>query len=220
MPAGSGQRGVVIWGARGHCRVLADILVREGRSLAATADHDPVEPPIPAVPLLAGRGLFQEWLADQDVAGLDFLVAIGGARGRDRLEIAGWLSALGIAEGSVRHQSAILEPSACAGPGLHALAGSVIGANARLGRQCILNTRASVDHDCVLGDGVHLAPGATVCGEVQIGTRAFVAAGATVLPKLRIGADAVIGAGAVVVRDVPAGAMVLGVPAREVRPHG
>jgi UDP-3-O-[3-hydroxymyristoyl] glucosamine N-acyltransferase len=41
------------------------------------------------------------------------------------------------------------------------------------------------------------------------------AAGATILPRIAIGADAVVAAGAVVVRDVPPGATVMGVPARE-----
>ena len=210
---------IVIWGARGHARVLADILARDGRSVVVTADRDEVEPPLPGVPCLAGRAAFEAWLAGRDAARLAFLVAIGGGRGRDRLEIAEWLAGLGFDEASVRHLAATVEPSARAGAGLHALAGSVIGAGARLGRQCILNTRASVDHDCVVGDGVHLAPGATVCGEVRIGHGAFIAAGATVLPRLTIGADAVVGAGAVVVRDVPEGSTVIGLPARERRPR-
>ncbi len=195
--------------------MLADILARQGRKVAVTADRDEVPPPLPDTPCLAGRVAFEAWLAGQDAAMLAFLVAIGGGRGRDRLETADWLASLGLAEASVRHAAAIVEPSARTGAGLHALAGSVVGAGASLGRQCILNTRASVDHDCTIGDGVHLAPGATVCGEVRIGDRAFIAAGATVLPGLSIGAGSIVGAGAVVVRDVPPGATVTGIPARQ-----
>ncbi|MEL6476485.1 MAG: acetyltransferase [Pseudomonadota bacterium] len=209
-------RAAVIWGARGHCRVLTDILRAAGTELAATADRATSEPPVPGIPLLTGWSAFRAWLSEREAAELGFLVAIGGGRGADRLEVAGWLAGLGLREMTLAHASAVAEPSAHIAPGCHLLAGSVLGAGARIGRQTILNTRASADHDCVLGEGVHLAPGATVCGEVSIGDRAFIATGATVLPKLTIGADAVIGAGAVVTRDVAPGATVIGVPAREV----
>jgi acetyltransferase-like isoleucine patch superfamily enzyme len=98
------------------------------------------------------------------------------------------------------------------------MAGAVIGAEAKIGDECIVNTKASVDHEDVLEDAVEIAPGATLCGAVHVGTAAWVCAGATVLPRIRIGADAIVGAGAVVIRDVAAKTKVVGVPARIMAP--
>ena len=77
-----------------------------------------------------------------------------------------------------------------------------------------LNISASVMHDCRIGAFVTVAPGAMVLDLVELGDGCYIGANATVLPGLSVGARAVIGAGAVVSRDVAAGAVVKGVPAR------
>jgi acetyltransferase EpsM len=92
---------------------------------------------------------------------------------------------------------------------------AVIGPNSRVGRGAIINTSASVDHDNMIGDFVHIAPGVNLAGNVQVGDYAMVGIGASVVPWVRIGAEAMVGAGAVVLRDVPDGRVVVGVPARE-----
>jgi acetyltransferase-like isoleucine patch superfamily enzyme len=78
----------------------------------------------------------------------------------------------------------------------------------------ILNTAAVVDHDCVIGDHVHVSPGARVAGGVTVGEGSHIGMGAIVIQGLRIGAGVLVAAGAVVLRDVPDGYRVAGVPAR------
>jgi UDP-perosamine 4-acetyltransferase len=86
---------------------------------------------------------------------------------------------------------------------------------ARIGRNVVINTRASVDHDCVVEDHVFVGPGATLCGEVRIGEGTFVGAGAVILPGIAVGDGAIVAAGAVVARNVPSGALVMGVAATQ-----
>lgn len=94
--------------------------------------------------------------------------------------------------------------------GVQVMAGALIQADTTVGWNTIVNTRASLDHDCQVGAHVHVAPGVTVCGGVAIAEDAFIGAGATVLPGLTIGRGAVVGAGTSVVCDVPALSKLIG----------
>jgi UDP-perosamine 4-acetyltransferase len=94
--------------------------------------------------------------------------------------------------------------------GVQVMAGAIVQPGVRVGANSVLNSRSSVDHDCVIGSHVHVAPGAVLCGSVVVGDHAFVGAGATVIQGVHIGAGAVIGAGVVVIRNVAKGAVVYG----------
>jgi len=85
---------------------------------------------------------------------------------------------------------------------------STIGVNA------IINTRASVDHDCVIGGHVHIAPGVVLGGGITIGVGSHIGAGSSVIQNIRIGENALVAAGASVVTDFPDGANIAGVPAK------
>jgi acetyltransferase-like isoleucine patch superfamily enzyme len=78
----------------------------------------------------------------------------------------------------------------------------------------IVNTCSCIDHDCVVGDFVHVAPGARICGGVEVGAGSLVGAGCVIVPGIKVGAGCVLGAGAVVLDDIPAGTRVAGNPAR------
>ena len=105
-------------------------------------------------------------------------------------------------------RSATVGHGSCIGPGC-AVSGQVeIGAHAWLGSHSVIG------HECVLGAGVTIAPSATLAGGVTLGAQAYVGTGAMLRPGITVGEGALIGMGAVVLRDVPAGAVVVGNPAR------
>ena len=103
--------------------------------------------------------------------------------------------------------------------GAQVMAGAQIQPGSFIGENAIINSCASIDHDCVVGAHAHIAPGAILCGDVRVGTRTHVGAGAVINQGVVIGDDCVVGAGAVVTRNVVSGQIVL--PAQStVKPIG
>lgn len=209
----------VLWGSAGHAKVLAGLIALRGGRVVVLFDNNPQATSVLAgVPLYIGKDEFARWIeGEPDRHDLCGLAAIGGACGRDRLAVHEYFRAHDVRVEPLVHPQASVCLTASLGAGTQVLAQAVVAAGARLGEACIINHHASADHECVLGDGVHLAPGVTLCGCVTLGNNAMIGAGAVVLPRVTIGENTVVGAGAVVTRDLPAGVVAMGNPAQIVR---
>ncbi|MBQ8174435.1 MAG: acetyltransferase [Clostridia bacterium] len=195
---------LIIVGAGGHGRVVADLAERLGcyGSILFLDDGGPIGGNV-----VGGVSACKTYLADSD-----FFIAIGDNATRERLFAE--LDALGASIATLVHPFACVSPHATLGGGSIVMAGAVIQSGATLGRGIIVNTGATVDHDCRLADFCHVAVGAHLAGTVTVGERTVVGAGAMIVNNVNIPADSIIGAGAVVVKNISERGTYVGVPAR------
>lgn len=191
---------LIIIGASGHGKVIADIALLNGYEDIVFLDDDD------CVKECAGFPVIGKTVEAQNLSG-DKIVAIGNSAIRQRMM-------KNINTITLIHPGAIIGRGVKIGMGTVVMAGAIINTEATIGNGCIINTSASVDHDCRLDDYVHVAVGAHVCGTVDIGTRTWIGAGATVINNLKVCSDVLIGAGAVVTDDIEKSGTYIGVPAR------
>lgn len=77
--------------------------------------------------------------------------------------------------------------------------GAIINAQTKLGSNNLINTRAIVEHDCVIDNHTHIAPNSTLCGSVNIYALVLVGAASVIMPKVVVKEESIIGAGATLV---------------------
>ena len=209
------SKSYVIWGCLGHAKVLSSIITSQGGKVLAFFDNREVPSILPDTPIFTGERGFYEWLSKtSNPSEITGLVAIGGHNGDARIKIHNLFHSAGMNLDTLVHPQAFVCHTAFLGKGSQILGQAVVAADARLGITSILNHKASVDHECVVGNGAHLAPGATLCGCVTLGDNVMIGANAVVLPRITVGANTLIGAGAVVTKDVPPSSIIVGNPGR------
>lgn len=205
---------MIFWGCGGQATVLREAVEACGGSVAAVVS-DGGEISFDGQQVLSFDSFVNgETYRVREGGARRFIVAIGGERGRERLERQARMMTYGLLPQTVIHPSATILGGAEIGEGGQILARAVVGVNARLGACTIVNTGAIIDHESTAGDGCHVAPGAVILGRASLGERVFVGANATVLPDISIVSDVVIGAGSVVTQSIIEAGTYVGSPAR------
>lgn len=198
---------LVIVGASGHGKEIADIAKLNGYDDIVFLDDDESVDECAGYPVVGRSSDFSK--VEKDV-----VIAIGNAKIRSRIQEQ--YESQGVHLVTLIHPNATVADSAQIGVGSVVMAGAVINPYAKLGKGCIVNTCASVDHDCEVRDYVHVAVGAHLCGTVSIGEYTWVGAGATVSNNISICPECMIGAGAVVVKNIEDAGAYVGVPAGKI----
>lgn len=208
---------IVIVGASGHGKVVADVVEREGRYaiLGWIDSYKPAGGEFFGYPVLGAEDVLLDlWQRREIVGGL---IAIGDNWSRGRMAEKIRSLAADFAFVTAAHPSAQIARGVSIGAGTVLMAGVVVNSDSRIGAHCILNTRASLDHDCIMDDCSSLAPGGTTGGTVTIGAYSAISLGVNILHGKTVGAHTVVGAGALVREDLPDHCVAYGVPARVIR---
>lgn len=194
---------LIIIGASGHGKVIADIAVKNGYEEIVFLDDDSSISECAGYPVVGKTSEAEEMDGDK-------IVAIGNPKIRKRFQEG--LSDLV----TLIHPDAAISRRVEISEGSVVMAGAVINSDVVIGKGCIINTGASVDHDCQIGDFVHISVGSHVAGTCVIGERTWIGAGATVSNNINICGDCMIGAGAVVIKDIEETGTYVGVPAERI----
>lgn len=201
---------LVIMGASGHGKVVADIALKLQKydEIVFLDDNEEVKECM-NFPVVG-----KSFDAKQYIEKADFFVAIGN--GKTRRKLTEQLQQMQAKIVTLIHPMAVIGENVIIGNGTVVMAGAIVNPDSKIGQGCIVNTCASVDHDCKIGDYVHVSVGAHVCGTVEVGEDTWIGAGATISNNLNICGDCIIGAGTVVVKDVEKAGTYVGVPARRI----
>jgi UDP-N-acetylbacillosamine N-acetyltransferase/acetyltransferase EpsM len=205
---------IIVWGAGGHGRVVAEVALSAGFRVVGFVDADPRKLGSP----VGGSGLAvvateRDFLDDRTTWSTT-AVALGIGDNAARVRAMAFLPAALLPP--LVHPSAVVSPTARLGAGTVVMPNVTVNADAITGEGVILNSGCIVEHDCRLATGVHVSPGAILAGAVCLEQESWVGAGATVIPGCSVGARTIIGAGSVVVSDVPPDSTFVGVPARAI----
>ena len=198
------EKKIVILGAGGHGRVVAEIAQLSGYTEICFLDDNTEN----ELCHISGKiSDYTKYLDDYD-----FFVAIGNNEIRKRMYEELFNVKAGIA--TLIHPNSVISKDVKIGKGSAVMAGAIINTNVVIGNGSIINTSSSVDHDCKIGNYTHISVGAHVAGTVEIGECVFVGAGVTIINDIKICNDCLIGAGAVVVKNIDKQGKYKGVPAK------
>lgn len=196
---------ILLYGASGHGKVIADIAKNNGHILAGFIDDDVQKQ------TFLGLKVYHH-IADFKLQNFKLIISVGNNKIRKQI-----VEKLNYSYATLIHASALISSSSKIGVGSVLMPNAIVNTCSKVGNHAIINTAAVVEHDCEIQNFVHISPNATIAGGVKIGEGTHIGAGAVVIPGVKIGKWVTVGAGAVIIRDIPDFCTVVGNPGKIIK---
>ena len=202
------HKNVVIIGAGGHAKVIADIIKKSGDTIVGFLDDNKKIGEHIILNYKVIGNLADRISISKSNPDYEFIIAIG-----DNKKIKEISQLFKLKFYTAIHPSAQIGLSVEIQEGTTIMANTCINPLAKIGKHCIINTGSIIEHDNVVEDFVHISPNVTLCGTVKVGALTHIGAGVTVKNNIDICGNCIIGAGAVVVKNIEEEGIYVGVPA-------
>jgi sugar O-acyltransferase (sialic acid O-acetyltransferase NeuD family) len=204
---------LVIFGSGGHAVSVANVALTAGYKIECFIDKNKTGLNLLDYKILGNISELQK------VETLNFAIAVGDNFARESAYKDLVAEMPNMRFPPLIHPSSIISLFTEIGQGTIVMPKAIIGPNSKVGKFCLINTQASIDHDCAMLDYSSLAPGAITGGMVKIGLRSALSIGAKIKHGLTIGDDCVVGANSYLNVDLPNNQVAYGNPAKQVRPR-
>lgn len=201
---------VIIIGASGHGKVIADIVKKSKDKIIGFLDDNlNMDNEFIGFPVLGAVSEYKQYINQAE-----FIIAIGNASIRKKISEqlckVKWYTAI--------HPKAVISDiDVTIEEGTVIMANAVVNSGARIGKHCIINSSSVVEHDNFIGDYSHISVGTKLAGTVCVGELSWIGIGACVSNNINICGECVVGAGAVVIRDITEKGTYVGVPAKKIK---
>ncbi|MGH2317009.1 acetyltransferase [Planococcus sp. SE5232] len=205
------KENLLIIGASGHGKVVADIALKmkKWKKIAFLDDDDTLKSSL-GLDVIGKSRDSEDFIAEWDI-----FVAVGNNSTREKIQLS--LKTFGATIPVLIHPNAVIGEEVEIASGTVVMAGVIINSSTKIGEGCIINTAATVDHDNLIEDYVHVSPGVNLAGSVKVALGSWLGIGSVAIQGVKIGGNTVVGAGAVVVNELPANCVAVGAPAKPIK---
>lgn len=202
---------LLIIGASGHGKVVADIALKMGKWQEIAFLDDDKE-------TISSMGLEVIGITNNIFTYKDeYEIFVGIGNNGIRQKLHEMLETVGATIPTLIHPNTVIGTEVEIGIGTAIMAGAVVNCCTTIGKGCIINTGSTIDHDNIIEDFVHISPGANLAGSVRVGLGSWLGIGSVISNNISITKGCKVGAGAVVVKDITEQGVYVGAPVRKLK---